>query len=220
MKQATFFILILLVLSFSLNACSVVESLLPSTPTPASGTLLFEDDFSVTPNGWGTMDNSGGEIGFDYQGLTINVDIPNTMVTTINGGKYTDTRIEADAVLLEGPSNDNFGVICRFNDNENYYAFVISHDGYFGVFKKLDGKINLGTIDSNLEYSDAIRKGGVVNHITATCQGEILSLTVNDTLLTQIQDTSFTEGRVGLIASAYSDPGVTVLFDNLKIFQP
>jgi len=220
MKRALFIISILFVGSLVLSACSVIDSFAPVQPTPVSGALLAEDDFSVNPNGWGTMGRTGGEIGFEYEGLTIQVNTPNFMFWTVNGEKFNDTRVEVDAVLLEGPANDNFGVICRYQDNSNFYAFVISHDGYYGIFKMVEGMITLGGAKSNLDYSDAIRQGGVVNHIVATCQNDILSLTVNDTLLAQIQDSSFIEGQVGLIASAYSDPGVKVLFDNLKIFQP
>jgi hypothetical protein len=220
MKRTLTLFSILLIAITAISACSLVKTNSPVQQTLAPGTLLATDDFSVVPNGWGTMGRTGGEIAFEYEGLTIKVNTPNFMFWTVNGSNYSDTRIEADAVRLEGPDNDNFGVICRFKDNKNFYAFVISHDGYYGIFKFIDGAIVMGNETGNLDYSDVIRKGGVVNHITATCQGDILSLTVNNTLLAQIQDSSFSEGQVGLIASAYSDPGVKVLFDNLEIYQP
>lgn len=220
MKRTLLIFSILSIGSLLMAACSLVETLSPAQATLESGTLLDEDDFSVTPNGWGTMGRSGGEIGFDYEGLTITVNTPNFMFWTVNGKQFSDSRIEVDAVLLEGPANDNFGVICRFSDNENFYAFVISHDGYYGIFKMVDGVIELATENENLEYSDAIRQGGVVNHLSVSCDGEILSLTVNDVLLSQIQDSSFSEGQIGLIASAYEKPGVKVLFDNLEVYWP
>ncbi len=220
MKRNLALLSILLLSSLVLSACSALDLFKPAPVAAESGALLAQDDFSVTPNGWGTMGRAGGEIGFEYEGLTIQVNVPNFMFWTVNGDSYTDARIEADAVLLEGPANDNFGVICRFQDNENFYAFVISHDGYYGIFKVMDGAIDMGSGVSNLEYSDAIRTGGVVNHISATCQDHLLSLTVNGSLLSEVEDTSFNEGQVGFIASAYSDPGVKVLFDNLQIYQP
>lgn len=220
MRQSAIQFMCLLVLASFITGCSVVDKLTPVQPSLAPGTLLVEDDFSETPNGWGTMGRSGGEIGFEFEGLTIKVNTPNFMFWTVNGSKFTDTRLAVDAVLLEGPADDNFGVICRFQDNQNFYGFVISHDGYYGIFKVVDGVIDLGADGSSLDFSDAIRQGGVVNHIEATCQGDTLSLAVNDTLLTQVKDTTFSEGQVGLIASAYSEPGVKVLFDNLQVFQP
>ena len=220
MKRTITVFSILLIGFTALSACSLVKKTPSAQLTLAPGTLLDSDDFSTIPNGWGTIDRSGGEIAYEYEGMTIKVNTPNFSFITVDGKNFNDSRIEIDAVLLEGPSNDNFGVICRFKDFENYYAFVISHDGYFGIYKVLDGVMTLGNDTGNLDYSDAIRKGGVVNHITATCQQDILSLSVNDTLLSQIQDSSFTEGQIGLITSAYSDPGVKVLFDNLEIYQP
>jgi len=220
MKRTLTVFSLFLVVSLVLSACSVVEKFTTEKTPPPSGTLLLQDDFSKTPNGWGTMGRSGGEIGFEYEGLTIKVNTPHFMFWSVNGNKFADAKIDVDAVLLEGPSDDNFGVICRFVDNDNFYAFVITHDGYYGIFKMQDGEIKGDTENATLEYSDAVRKGGVVNHISATCQGEILSLTVNDTLLAQVKDSSFNEGQIGLIASAYSDPGVKVLFDNLEVYQP
>ncbi|KAF0111635.1 MAG: Uncharacterized protein FD147_816 [Chloroflexi bacterium] len=220
MKPALIFVFVLLFASFVLSSCSVVDSLQPIQGTVESGTLLFKDDFSVNPNGWGTMGRAGGEIGFEFEGLTIKVNTPNFLFWTVNGSRYRDTRIEVDAVLLDGPADDNFGVICRFKDNKNFYGFVISHDGYYGIFKMLDGTLDLATSASNLDYSEDIRKGGVVNHITVVCQDDILRLTVNDALLSEIQDSSFDEGQVGLIAGAYEFGGVKVLFDNLDVYQP
>ncbi len=220
MKRTITVFSILLVALVMLSACSLVNKAPTTQATLAPGTLLDADDFSNTTNGWGTIDRSGGEIAYEYEGMTIKVNTPNFSFLTVDGKNFHDSRIEIDAVLLEGPSNDNFGVLCRFKDFKNYYAFVISHDGYFGIYKVMDGVMTLGNDTGNLEYSDIIRKGGVVNHITATCQGDILSLSVNDTLLSQIQDSSFSEGQIGLIASAYSDPGVKVLFDNLEVYQP
>jgi hypothetical protein len=166
------------------------------------------------------MGRQGGEVGIDFQGLVIKVNMPQFMFWSVNGENYKNTKIDVDAVLLNGPTDDNFGVICRFKDNDNFYGFLISHDGYYGIFKMLEGKMILASQAGNLDFSDSIRQGGVVNHIEATCNESILSLRVNDQLLAEIQDESFSSGQVGLIAGAYSTPGVQVLFDNLKVYQP
>lgn len=213
-------IIIVMISAVLLTACDVIQSLTPTDPTAAAGDILFADDFSVSPNGWGTMGRNGGEIAFDFQGLVITVNLPRYMYWTVNGGKYSDTRIDVDAVLLDGPPNDNFGVICRFVDDENFYGFLVSNDGYYGIFKMIDGKMVMSSAEGDMAYSESIRQGGVVNHIEAACQGNMLSLTVNDVLLAQIQDDSFTSGQIGLIAGAYDTPGVKILFDNIVVSQP
>jgi hypothetical protein len=118
-------LLIASIIIISGTGCSAIPGLLEGTKTPASGAILLEDDFSDTPNGWGTMGREGGEIGFEYQGLTIKVNMPNYLFWTVNGPKFKDTRFEVDAVLLDGPANDNFGVICRYVNSSNFYGFLI-----------------------------------------------------------------------------------------------
>jgi hypothetical protein len=203
-----------------ISACSVLQKGNEVVPTAHPGWIFFQDDFSSSPNGWGTLGREGGEAIFEYGGLVLKVNTPNSLYWTINEQKYSDTEIDVDAVLLDGPTNDNFGVICRFVDNDNFYGFLVTHDGYYGIFKMQAGKMILSGNKLNLDFSEAIRQGGVVNHISAECNGKILKLTVNDSLLAEIQDESFQSGQVGLIAGAYNIAGVQVLFDNLKVTQP
>jgi hypothetical protein len=83
-----------------------------------------------------------------------------------------------------------------------------------------EGNMILAGEKTNLDFSDVIRQGGIVNHIEALCSGDTLKLTVNEIVLAEIRDSSFSEGQVGLIAGAYDTPGVQVLFDNLIVYQP
>jgi hypothetical protein len=211
------FSLFLLIL---LAGCSMLPFSGRSTPTPHPGQVLFSDDFSSSPNGWGMLAQEGGKAGFEYGGMVIGVTAPHSLFWTVNEATYSDTVIDVDAVLLDGSTNDNFGVICRYADSQNFYGFLISHDGYYGIFKMLNGQMVLSGENANLDYSEAIRLGGVVNHISAACQGDILKLTVNDVLLAEVRDSSFSSGQIGLIAGAYETAGIKVLFDNLSVIQP
>lgn len=218
--KKTALLVITILITIALSACSNPGRNSAQEETRQPGTMLFSDDFSANPNGWGTMDRSGGEIGFEYGGLVIKVALTDFMFWTVNGEDYTDTRIDVDAVLVDGPTDDNFGVICRYQDDDNYYGFLVSHDGYFGIFKLLAGEVIMASENGDLQYSEAVRQGGVVNHITAICQDKKLKLSVNEVVLAEIEDDSFSNGKVGLIAGAYANPGVKVLFDNLQVTQP
>jgi len=216
LRKITLIILCLLLLT----ACDQMKPFSPVQPAAQPGDVLFEDDFSGSPTGWGTLGREGGSIGFEYEGMVITVNLPQYLFWSVNGDRYTDARIDVDAVLLSGPTNDALGVICRFQDNDNYYGFMISHDGYYGIYKMIDGQMVMSSAEGNMNFSEAIRQGGVVNHIQVVCEDNILSLIVNDVLLAEVKDDSFSDGRIGLIAGAYDTPGVKVLFDNLRVTQP
>jgi hypothetical protein len=213
-------IICILLLTLLLSGCQVYKSMQPINESATSGTLLFSDDFASNTNAWGTSGNNIGEILFEYEGLDIKVNTPNSLLWTVTADQFRDTQIEVDGVLLGGPSDDAFGVICRYQDNEHFYGFLLSHDGYYGIFKMDDGNMLLADSQSGLKYSDAIRQGGVVNHIQAVCQGGTLRLTVNGTVLSEVQDSSYIKGQMGLIVGTYEIAGTEVFFDNLQIFQP
>lgn len=202
-----------------LAGCTTINRLLPEATPAASGTVLFSDDFS-DPGGWGTLGRTGGSIAYESEGLKITVNTPNYLFWTVNGKKYADTIIDVDAVLLSGPQNDNFGVLCRFQDSEHFYGFVISHDGYYGVFKMKEGVIEPLLKPDAMQYSEKIRQGGVVNHIQAVCEGNSLTLNVNGEKLIGIGDLDFQSGQVGLVGGAYGQAGVELFFDNLVVTQP
>lgn len=220
MKRSWLVLMVLLLTGGLLSACSVTTSLLRTFQPAASGDILFTDDFSNQRSGWGMMERAGGDIEIKYGGMLFTIDLPNFMFWSTTGGEYSDAQVEVDAVLVEGPVDDALGVICRYQDEDNFYGFMISHDGYYGIFKYLDGAMVMATEDGKLGYSEEIRQGGAVNHIQAVCQGNTLSLVVNGSTLAMVVDESFVKGKAGLLAGSYSKPGVTVLFDNFKVVQP
>ena len=210
----------LILFSLILSGCQIIKSMQPVATTAPSGTLLFKDDFATNSNHWGISNSEAGLVSFVYQGLDIKVEKTDSLLWTLASQKYQDVKINVDGVLLGGPTDDVYGAICRFQDGQHFYGFLITHDGYYGIFKMQDGKLILADPNGGLKYSEAIRQGGVVNHLEAVCQGDLLKLSVNGQLLAEIQDSSLTEGQIGLIAGAYSSPGVEVFFDNLEVTQP
>ncbi len=130
---------------------------------------------------------------------------------------FSDVRIEVDAGKIAGPDENRIGLICRYSDNQ-YYFFVISSDGYYGIgiFTNAQAKL-LG--QSEMQVSDKIKTGIAVNHLRADCNGDTLTLFVNGFQLAQVQDPSLTHGDVGLLAGTFSHPGVDVIFDNFVVMK-
>ena len=42
-----------------------------------------------------------------------------------------------------GRCSNSFGVICRYQDEENFYAGLITSDGYAGIFEVKEGIYHL-----------------------------------------------------------------------------
>ncbi len=120
---------------------------------------------------------------------------------------------------ITGARDSQFGLICRYQDKFNFYAFVISSDGYAGIVRLLDGKIELLGSDQYIRVEGISTDDGV-NNITASCIGENLRLIVNNETIVSAQDSSFTNGQNGFLVETFEEKNATVVFNKLIILKP
>ncbi|MFZ2095136.1 MAG: hypothetical protein WAV05_00735 [Anaerolineales bacterium] len=189
-------------------------------PTPATSKLLFFDDFSDPNSGWDRVDDSDYSTNYfdNAYRITVNTDMYDSWANPKNN-TYGGAAIEVDATKNSGPDDNDFGVICRYQDSDHFYYAIISSDGYFGIIKV--STESSGVIGRDyLEYSDYINQGYATNHLRFECFGESLSFYVNGQLLDQQTDGDYTSGNAGLIAGTYDTVGTDILFDNFSVFTP
>jgi len=201
------------------SACSLDIYLPFGNQTYESGALLFQDDFSDQKSGWDTWYEEGSMIAYQEGGLRFFVDQPNYDYFSSPGKLYKDVKIDVDATHLAGPEDNDFGVICRFKDDNNFYAFLIGSDGFSGILKVINGNYLMISGDG-MQYSPSIISGRNVNHITVLCNGSNLVFWVNGEQLFDVQDFDLDNGDIGLIAGTRDAPGVDVFFDNFVVFMP
>ncbi len=219
MKPRISCLLLLSILTLVGAACTSTVQVENSTGALQSGAVLFVDDFSKTTSGWGTWNREGAVVEYHNDGLRILVEQNQYDFWSVAGRSFNDVQVESDVTKIGGPDDNDFGLICRYQDKDNFYMLVISSDGYFGIAKMKEGQYSMITSDQ-LQYSSAIAQGQAANRLRADCIGANLSLYANGQKLIEVQDTDFPSGDVGLIAGAYDTPGVDVLFDNFIVKKP
>ncbi len=209
---------------------------LPPAPTPTPGvhlpplpptlreTALVFDDFSEPETGrWPRLSGPWGAMGYAEGGYRIAVALPQTDVwAVLPGFRARDVVVQVDAIPLSGSEYNTFGVLCRYQDDANFYFFVISSAGYYAIVRKSRGEQVQLTPERQFARRDVIRGGSHPNRVRAVCQGDALSLYVNGVLLAQVQEPAdpLPEGQVGLLAGAFTEAGVVVHFDNFVVLDP
>lgn len=192
------------------------------TPAPPSGggSILFQDDFSDPGSGWpnqvGDTDKSAEYSDGQYlvRAITAYQD-----VWAHPGLDFGDVSIEVDVTKLEGPEDNNFGLICRFVDDGNFYFFWVSSDGYQTIGKYQNGESSLISGDS-MQSTSAVFAGNATNHLRADCIGSQLTLYANGEMLSTVTDTSFSSGDVGVMVGTFEEPNLGMLFDNFIVRAP
>lgn len=198
--------------SLTLATCQPAPIILP-------GDVLFSDDFSTHEQGWAHLVNDGGVMDYNAGGFRFYIREPNLNYWTTPRQHFADVRLEVDALQYAGPVENRLGLMCRYRDDNNFYFFVISTDGYYAVGKVKDGvQTLLG--QTAMQYARSIETGIAINHLRAECQGNTLRFYINDAPVALVEDMDFSEGDVGLLAGTFEVGGLDVLFDDFKVLQP
>lgn len=201
---------------FLLAAC------LPAAPTEPvrtgnPGDILYQESFTDNTSGWDRVINDGGIMDYDSGGYRILVRQPNMNYWSTPEMNFGDVRVEVDVTKLNGPDENRMGLMCRYQ-NGNYYFFVISNDGYYGIGKFINGQASLMG-DSDMSPIPIVQLEPL-NHLRADCVGDMLRFYVNYTEIANVQDGELQTGDVGVMAGSFSEPGVDVLFQNFVVMQP
>lgn len=209
----------LLIMVACLAGCKTETLTADSLPWVSDKPVMFMDDFTHQTGGWQTYTDRLSFAGYAQNGFRLWVDLPNYQIWSVPGLNFRDTHIYTQAHQVDGPDNNLFGLLCRFQDEQNFYSLVISSDGYFGIFKKLAGVQTLVDLPQ-MGFSEVIKRDGQPNEIMAVCQGDQLALLVNETKLLQVTDSSLSYGDVGVIVGNLSEPGADILFDYFIVVKP
>jgi len=208
------YLLAVFALLISSTACS-------STLDKSVENVFYQDDFSNETTGWSRARTDEGITDYENGVYRIFVNMENQdFLGTPGLALQSDVRVEVDATKVAGPDDNDFGVLCRYQNNNNFYQFFVSSDGYVGILKLVDGSSQNISADQLIDHP-AVNTGNSLNHIRADCVGDTLTMYVNGQQVLTAQDTTFMNGGdVGVFAGTYDIPGTDIHFDNFIVKMP
>lgn len=199
---------------------SVVNTIPVVTLNPDKSNLqeVFFDNFSDAESGWDVEFYDTGSTDYSDSSYRIKVDADYQYIWGNPYQNYTDVIVEVETYKKGGGDDSYFGVICRHQDIDNYYALTIGTDGYATIKKRSgDGLENL----IEWTYSDFINQGpDSFNFLRAECIGNQITLFVNGEFIVGVIDSGINVGDVGLIAGTISATFNHVEFDNFVVYEP
>jgi hypothetical protein len=180
------------------------------------GTLQTLETFDAA-DAWEHYTNPMGvELGVEngvYRAYTMN----GGYVWGLNSEEHTDVILEVEATPMNFYYSNGYGVMCRADEGGDGYYFMINADGFFSISMG-DGAYIRPLVD--WQQSDAIHQEIDRNRIRAACVGDTLTMFVNDELVAEVTDTTYSAGFAGLSVAGVDNTDADVVFDNLAIYLP
>lgn len=179
--------------------------------------LPWTDDFSSIST-WQAESDAAAQVSVQDGVLRVFVAVPNQLAWAVAGRDLRDFHLAVEATQVAGPDDNEYGVLVRLQDANNFYRFSISGDGYVLVDKFVAGRAE--PLGANWTPSEAIRQGQATNVLEVVCRGAEMIFLVNGSEVTRVQDTTFTHGDIGLYAGTFYEGGAEIHFDNLSVAEP
>ena len=213
--RKTRIIVVIAAVAMMINGCSqfgFIGELFSPSQAGESHTQI-NDDFSDKDSGWGQFIYPEASAVYKNDAYQITINVPNSDVFITYPRIYINSVVQADINKVSGSNDNNFGLICRFEDERNFYAGQVSSDGYAGIFKVKNGEYELIGIEEMVPVA-AILGGEAVNEVRLECIQDTITLYVNGEIADTQTDETFISGEVGMIAGTISGYDGVFQFDN------
>jgi hypothetical protein len=178
--------------------------------------VLFADDFSDPNSGWPAGQNAQAVYSYQPDGYHIVVNGNSQVQWVYTDRVYDNSSIYVDASPLMEGANGYYGLLCRIQDDQNFYYFVTQRNGSYTIGKYKNSEFR-SFFPEGWRQSDVIHAGNQANRLQADCTANSLRLFVNNVLVGEATDTDFTAGFSGILAATLDDQDFEVRFNNFLI---
>ncbi|MCC6453440.1 MAG: PT domain-containing protein [Caldilineaceae bacterium] len=185
----------------------------------------ISDDFRRDNGAWDTVPHEHGSYFYEGRAFNIEAYTEERIIWSVYYGDpdaelavdFTDFYVEFDTSFVTLTGENAAGIVFRLYDTDNFYKFVVDEIGYFQLQKRVEG-----------EYSDLVAwtlsdvaddSEGAVNRIGVLAEGSTIALSINGTVVAQVDDADVEFGTLALAVETYSTPEAHSIFDNFNLWR-
>lgn len=209
------------------------------------GQIMLVAAFDGLLDDWQAYDDGQLAASFENGALRLSVNAFQSLPYSLARPYFADFDLRVTARAVGGPVNNGFGVMFRMLDNDNFYMFQTSSDGYYRVVrsvndveKDLSVWIPSPIVNQGLDVTNDLRVIARGNSFRFYVNGQPALLCVPDDpdafstyndltgeciggqMLDTLLDEHLPVGRLGVVAQSFDEAGVVVEFDNVVVTAP
>ncbi len=130
--------------------------------------------------------------------------------------RLSDVAVSVDGIKVSGPADSEYGLIFRYVDEDNFYAFSLDSDKYVYIYMQHRGEWRY--IFSGLSSAiDPYQH----NRLTVIAEGSRFTFYINQKYVTQVFDSRLERGFVGVCVAVYTKgESASFEFDDFAVFAP
>ncbi len=188
-----------------------------STNGTADGpSALYRDDFSDDKSGWCGASDETGSVDYVSGKYVFEVTISDYYTWCIPGEKFDDVHVEVTAENSGGTPDSTFGLICKYQDEDNFYYAGVDSNGasVIGMYENNENSILDSGEVAGLDAEAASYK------VAFECNNGDLTLSIDGDQELSASDDTFSDGDVGLFVWTAEELPAEIRFDNFVVTAP
>lgn len=196
---------------------SVVLALILAGLSGCAGELVPDiwDTSFDNGEGWVLSADAVADVSIADGTLQVHVFSPGQLAWASSVSNWKDCRVEVSATQVSGPNDNEYGILMGMDEDESFYAFSVSGDGYVRAAQYSDGLWSL--LGPDWMPSAAVNQGAATNRLEVIAVGSRFEFRVNAQTVLEVDASDAKGGAIGLYAGAFSEGDVVVAFDDLSV---
>lgn len=127
-----------------------------------------------------------------------------------------DQVVTATFETTGSPPDVGFGVVCRMQDEQNYYRLGVSNDGQYAIQRVRNGETTVLS-GGKWQSNGAIRTTPGPFAVRGECVGDTLTLLNSNTEIASIRDRTIRGSHVGVFLESFAEPNAVVKVTSLAV---
>ncbi len=188
--------------------------------TAAQAEIVIDDRFNDPKSGWPDFNAaSDKDVGFAVyaNGKYQMTPVKNRAYGLIKAPRRASSgniRMTSAFFMYAGLGAGGAGLVCRMQDLDNFYAFIVVGSGQWRIARVQRGET---TVLRDGSVGKQVMAGAVDAQMTAECSGDQLTLSLGRSRVGQVRDAVFADGDAGLFVAGEQAAGTSVSFDDFKL---
>lgn len=196
----------------------VFDTPLPATQAPANNSgspASFHDDFSSANSGWWVQSTDNTESSYNSSGffeMTVKKSDFYLIATSPDSLARPLKNVILQVRVQPGQTNTgDYGVVCRYQDIDNFYMAAIAGDKFY-IGKQVAGAWTYLTSPEQQPLPSRSTDAEGYTTIGLSCIDSFFVLEINGLGAAHVTDNEFSFGDPGLVVWGSSSPGAAGLF--------
>ncbi len=188
-------------------------------PDPGAPTIGVATNASLTgPTDLETFDDTNGHAEVPAGGVyQLGLRTGQAVVTAGLARTFPrDQVVTATFETTGSPPDVGFGVVCRMQDENDYYRLGVSNDGQYAIQRVLKGATTVLT-GGKWQSNASIRSTPGPFAVRGECIGDTLTLFESNLKIASVRDTALRGPHVGVFLESFAEPNAVVKVTSLSV---